>query len=116
MKKRAFKILNKHVKILIRWKKQKGDSRLPSHKKDNLLVQWNETKSINSPQVSPYSSDAESEDSEDKEVAYDLEEEESNDSEDEESEEKEINNLVFDSDESDDDDIDDSDNVDFVKA
>ena len=38
MKKKSFKILNKHLEILIRWKKYKCDARLSSHNKDDLLV------------------------------------------------------------------------------
>ena len=92
--------MNKHLEILIRWKKQKGDATLPYHKKDDILVQCGGTKNRNSQHVSTYSSDAEGEDSEDKEVAPDSEdedpeEEERNDSEDEELEEEESNDLVF---------------------
>ena len=86
--------------------KQKGDTTLPSHKKDDLLVQWNETKHRNSPQVSPYSYDAEGEDSGDEEAA--------SDSEDEESEEEENNALVFDSDEINEGNVDDLDDEDFA--
>ena len=59
IKRKSFKILNKNLEMLIRWKKQKGDAMLPSHRKDDLFVQWNGTKDRNSPQVSLYSSDAE---------------------------------------------------------
>ena len=54
------RLTNKHLEILIGWKRQKGDEAMPKNKLD-LLTRWSSTKGRASPHISPYNLDDESE-------------------------------------------------------
>ena len=56
-----FVMLNKHLETLIRYKTRKGDKKLPSKKKTDILQRWNKIKGRQSPHVSPYNYGEESE-------------------------------------------------------
>ena len=61
MKKPKYKLVNRDLQLLIRYKKQKGDIPLPNQRKKTLQNQWNAIKQRPSPYTSPVSSDVEDE-------------------------------------------------------
>ena len=53
MSKPKYKLINKDLQLLIRYKKQKGDKPLPNRRKQTLQARWNAVKGRPSPQASP---------------------------------------------------------------
>ena len=60
MEEPSFRLGVKHLEKLVRWKTRKDDEKLPSKKKADLQQRWDAIKGRESPHISPYNSDDES--------------------------------------------------------
>ena len=60
MEEPSFRMGVKHLEKLVRWKTRKGDEKLPSKKRADLQQRWDAIKGRESPHISPYNSDDES--------------------------------------------------------
>ena len=56
MEEPSFRLGVKHLKKLVRWKTRKGNEKLPSKKRADLLQRWNDIKGRESPHISPCNS------------------------------------------------------------
>ena len=60
MEEPLFRLEGKHLEKLVRWKTRKDDEKLPSKKKSDLQQRWDAIKGRESPHISPYNYDDES--------------------------------------------------------
>ena len=60
MEEPSFRLGVKHLEKLVRWKTRKDDEKLPSKRKADLQQRWDAIKGRESPHISPYNYDDES--------------------------------------------------------